>query len=160
MVFSPTPDRRATSFWLSPRSLRISRSFSTRSMASSSFVTDRYYRKNGSEPSHQTNDHALHRDVAGCGIDRTHHGVGRLQPDFLPFLIEALERDLPVDIGDDHLAVVGTLAAGDDDQISIEDPVIDHRVSAHLQHVVLTACSEVLGNGDGLGRNFHIERST
>src|SRR5215212_11615202 len=113
IVFSPTPERRATSFWLRPRRRRSSLSFNTRSIAPPS------------EAPHQTDDHALHRDVSGRGIDRTHHRVRRLQADAFSFAVNALERDFSVDVGHDHLAVVGELAAGDDDQVAVQNPVLD-----------------------------------
>src|SRR5687767_13290244 len=157
MVFSPTPERRATSFWLSPRSLRISLSLSTRSMASSHVVPAPSM--NHSEPPHQTDHYALHRDVTGGCVDRSHHRVRRLQPDALTFAIEALERDFAAHVRDDHVAVVSLVPPRDDHQVAIENAVLDHRVAPYLQNVVVAARGQMLRHGDGLVGDIHLERT-
>src|SRR5204862_394245 len=92
-----------------------------------------------SEPPHEADDHPLHRDVTGKGIDRAHHRVRRLQADAFSLVVKTFQSHFTIDVCDDHLAVVGALPPGDDHQVAVENAVIDHRVAAHFEDIVLAA---------------------
>jgi len=71
--------------------------------------------------------------------------------------VVALQRHLVVDASDDALAVPSRLLPANDDVVAVVDVVLDHRLAAHLEGVVLGAGEqrvevEALVVGDRLDR--------
>ena len=77
--------------------------------------------------------------------------VGGLQPDFVLLLEEALEGDRVLfHLGDHDVAVAGGLLRPDDDEVTVRDVGVDHRVAADPEHVGVAARREHLRHGQRL----------
>src|SRR3954467_12498065 len=80
--------------------------------------------------------HTLHADAIGLDDAGFHGAVGGLEADLAAFLEPALEGGLAaVEEGDDLLAVLGRLAALDDDVVAVAKMVVDHRLAADAEDV-------------------------
>src|SRR5690606_1889941 len=97
----------------------------------------------GPPGSSEAPDDAAHdaADLHLVDVDRLHLRVGRLQPHAAVGLaVVALQgRFLVGKDGDDDVAVARRALALDDDEVAVRDVVLDHRVAAHLQQVVVRA---------------------
>src|SRR5262249_2348914 len=82
----------------------------------------------------QTGHDALNRDVASVEGQGLHRRVRRLETDTLAFGVVALQGRLAAHERHDGLPALGLLSPGDDDEVAVEDPVLDHRLAAHPQH--------------------------
>src|SRR3954471_11349189 len=82
------------------------------------------------------NHDALDADAVGLDDAGLHGVVGGLEADLAAFLEVALEGGLAgVEEGDDLLAVLGGVAAFDDDVVAVAEVVFDHRLPADAQNV-------------------------
>ena len=78
-------------------------------------------------------------------------GVGRVQHNAVGSLLDAFEgRLLVIDERHHDLAVARLVAALDDHPVAVEDPVLDHRIAPHLQHVTIASRMQGGGDLDGL----------
>ena len=106
-----------------------------------------------SEAAHDADDDTLDRDVVLVDVHGRHRLVRRLQTNAsIALAVELLHRRrIAVEHGDHHLAVVGPLAFVHDDEVAVPDVLLDHRIPANPQHVVIAAAlHERIGDGDGL----------
>src|SRR3989441_12365073 len=97
--------------------------------------------------------HALDHDVALVDAERRHGGVRGLEPDPPARLaIEPLDRGARAVHQRDHrLAVVGLVALVDHDEVAVLDGLVDHRLTAYLQHVPPTAAgNQLVGHREGV----------
>ena len=70
------------------------------------------------------------------GDDRREGVVLGHQVDAAVDALEALDRRLVLDLGDDDLAVVRRRALRDDHEVAVEDARVDHRVAGDAEHEV------------------------
>src|SRR5688500_11228397 len=106
-----------------------------------------------SVPAKNADDHSLDADVVLVDVHRRHRLVRRLQANTaIPLAVKFLHRRrIPVQHGDDHLAVVRALALVHDHEIAVADLLVDHRVPANAEYVVIArAADEVIGHRDAL----------
>src|SRR5690606_32810941 len=90
-------------------------------------------------------DHdALYHHTVRWEVHRLHALVRRLQPDLsIAFAVEPLHRGrLALHQSDHHLAILRSVARIDDDVVAIPDLLLDHRVAAHPQDVVIAATTQ------------------
>src|SRR4051812_41743915 len=81
-------------------------------------------------------DYALDADAVGLDDAGLHRVVGGLEADLAAFLEVALEGGLAgVEEGDDLFAVLGRVAALDDDVVAVAEVVFDHGFAADAQDV-------------------------
>ena len=79
--------------------------------------------------------------------------VGRLEPDLVLLLEEALEGDgVLLDLGDDDVAVAGRGLRADEDEVAVGDVGLDHRVAADAEDVRVAARREDVRDGHRLRR--------
>src|SRR5882724_2086969 len=105
--------------------------------------------------------HALDHDVALVDTERRHGGVRGLEPDPPAGLaIEPLDRGARALHQRDHrLAVVGLVALVDHDEVAVLDVLVDHRLTAYLQHVAPTAAgNQLIGYRDGIRTADRLDR--
>src|SRR6476660_2919240 len=90
-------------------------------------------------PTHHPDHDPLDRDVVFVHVHRCHRLVGRLESDAAVALaVELLHRGrVAMQHRDDHLAVVGALAFVHDDKITVADLLLDHRVAANPQDIMI-----------------------
>src|ERR1051326_4906538 len=107
-------------------------------------------------PPNRPDDHPLNHDVVLGKPERLHGGMGGLEPDPAAGLaVELLDRRLgAVDEGDDHLPVVGALAAVHHDVIAVHDLLVDHGVSPDPERVIRPPRGE---HGVRDGQGFLVE---
>src|SRR5256885_5170832 len=105
--------------------------------------------------------HALDHDVALVDAERRHGGVGGLEPDPpARFTIEPLDRSARAVHQRDHrLAVVGLVALVHHDEVAVLDVLVDHRLTAYLQHIAPTATGDqLIGYRDGIRTADRLDR--
>src|SRR5207249_8082770 len=107
-------------------------------------------------------DHrALDHDVALVDTQRRHGGVRGLEPDPPARLtIEPLDRGARAMHQRDHrLAVVGLVALVDHDEVAVLDVLVDHRLTAYLQHVAAApAGDQLVGHRDRVRAADRLDR--
>src|SRR5262249_24216826 len=101
---------------------------------------------------HQADHHSANGDVVRRLHYRLHRRVGRLQPNHpIRLAIELFDgRIAAADQRDDGLAVVGAVAALDDDVVAVANAVLDHRIALDPQAERVVAAHEILGHADSL----------
>lgn len=83
---------------------------------------------------HQPCYHPLHLDVPCLDLQGRHGGVGGPQFHDVAASIVTFERRLSSDHRHDRLPILQRRLLLDDDQITLSDAIVDHRVPPHLHH--------------------------
>src|SRR5262245_2146452 len=90
------------------------------------------------ESTHQSHEPALYRHAVGPEDSSFISGISGLQRDRIALAAKTLQRDLvAIDQRNDDGAVFGGFASFNDHRVAIHDPGINHRITVHLQRVVL-----------------------
>src|SRR5438309_4611305 len=131
--------------------------------ASAYSVLSRSKKKTATEGSAIGTQHRHHaaaaREILFLGVDRRHALVGWLQADLAVLLAEeSLDRRFAVHHCDDRLAVLGRGPLFDDDVITVEDAVLDHRVAFHAQDVTVFTPYEIRRHRDRTGHLDGLDR--
>ncbi len=100
----------------------------------------------------ETNEAALDVHLVGAENAGLELGVRSLERDGRALLAKALQgRLLLLDQGDDDVAVLGGVAAADDDRVAVVNAGLDHGVALHLQSEMLAVGQDVRRAGDVVG---------
>src|SRR5262245_59656690 len=108
---------------------------------------------------HDADDNTLYLYAVRLHHDRLHRGVCGLQPHAPVLAIELLQRDVgTAHQGNDHFAVVGGFAVFDDDEVTVTNLFVDHRVALDPKDVGIAFACERFGHGDGFVARDRFDR--
>src|ERR1051326_3180356 len=110
---------------------------------------------------HYTNQHPEHLGARPViDDDRVHLAIGGHQAYVLLLLVEALQRNLIIDHGNDTGAVIRSLLLADDDVVAVLNVIVDHGLAANLQGKVVVPGEEIVEVQAVIIKGRRFDRST